>query len=79
MPLYDPIVAAYLLRPSLFELDAARVDMELRGEFTLGVTVCNFKINTKGNANVAMPCIVETVQELMFSCTSTYLNSLISQ
>ncbi len=74
MPLYDPIVAAYLLKPSLFELDAARVDIELRGEFTRGMTVCNFKETS--NAYIAMKCNAEKVRELMFSYTQTYLNSL---
>jgi purine nucleosidase len=76
MPLYDPIVAAYLLSPALFELDAARVDIELRGEFTRGMTVCNFKNKSNPNASVAMKCNAEEVRELIFSYTHTYLNRL---
>jgi purine nucleosidase len=76
MPLYDPIVAAYLLSPALFELDAARVDIELRGEFTRGMTVCNFKNKSNPNAGVAMKCNAEEVRELIFSYTQTYLNRL---
>jgi purine nucleosidase len=78
MPLYDPIVAAYLLSPALFKLDAARVDIELHGEFTRGMTVCNFKAgtNTAANASVAVQCNAEEVRELLFSYTQTYLNYL---
>jgi purine nucleosidase len=78
MPLYDPIVAAYLLRPSLFELEAARVDIELCGEYTRGMTVCNFKIKTsaEANASIAMKCNAEKVRKLIFSYSQTYLNSL---
>jgi purine nucleosidase len=76
MPLYDPIVAAYLLSPALFELDAARVDIELRGEFTRGMTVCNFKNKNNLNARVAMKCNAEEVRELIFSYTQTSLNCL---
>jgi purine nucleosidase len=76
MPLYDPIVAAYLLRPSLFDLDGARVDIELHGEFTRGMTVCNFKNKSNPNASVSMKCKAEEVRELMFSYTQTYLNGL---
>jgi purine nucleosidase len=76
MPLYDPIVAAYLLSPTLFDLDGARVDIELRGEFTRGMTVCNFKNKSNPNASVAMKCNAEEVRELMFSYTQTYLNGL---
>jgi purine nucleosidase len=76
MPLYDPIVAAYLLSPALFELDAARVDIELRGEFTRGMTVCDFKNKSNPNASVAMKCNAKEVRELIFSYTHTYLNRL---
>jgi purine nucleosidase len=78
MPLYDPIVAAYLLKPSLFELEAARVDIELRGEFTRGMTVCNFKLGAKANANVAMQCDAEAVRELIFSHTQKYLEGIVN-
>jgi purine nucleosidase len=44
MPLYDPIVVAYLKNPAWFKLQSARVDIELQGEFTRGMTVVDFKI-----------------------------------
>jgi purine nucleosidase len=76
MPLYDPLVAAYLVSPALFELDTARVDIELRGEFTRGMTVCNFKNKSNPNASVAMKCNAEEIRELIFSYTQTSLNCL---
>jgi purine nucleosidase len=78
MPLYDPIVAAYLIKPSIFELRPARVDIELRGEFTRGMTVCDFKINEniKANANVAMQCNSDEIRKLIFFYTQNYLNCL---
>ncbi len=44
MPLYDPIVVAYLKNPSWFKLQSARVDIELQGEFTRGMSVVDFKL-----------------------------------
>jgi purine nucleosidase len=43
MPLYDPIVIAYLKNSAWFEMQSARVDIELKGEFTRGMTVVDFK------------------------------------
>jgi purine nucleosidase len=59
MPLYDPIVMAYLKNPNWFQMQPARVDVELMGQFTLGMTVVDFKVaqlpsNRPANALVAM-------------------------
>ncbi|GAA0765304.1 nucleoside hydrolase [Ideonella azotifigens] len=43
MPLYDPVVAAYLSHPEHFEFRPAQVDIELQGRFTRGMTVCEFR------------------------------------
>jgi len=40
--LHDVCAVAYLGRPDLFEVKAARVDVETRGEFTRGMTVVDF-------------------------------------
>src|SRR5699024_683798 len=37
--LHDPCTIAYLIDPSIFELDHVRVDVETKGDFTYGMTV----------------------------------------
>ena len=56
MPLYDPVVAAWMLRPDLFTFQSARVDIELQGRFTRGMTVCDFRVDAlrPANAEIAM-------------------------
>ena len=67
MPLYDPLVSAWLARPELFGFQPARVDIELQGRFTRGMTVCDFRIGPQrpANAQVAMttdgPAVLEVV------------------
>jgi purine nucleosidase len=66
MPLYDPVVAAYLLAPHLFELKAAHVAVELQGLHTLGMTVCDFKLKQHpANAKVATLAQGEQVMQLI--------------
>jgi purine nucleosidase len=56
MPLYDPAVALWLHAPELFEFQAAPVDIELQGQFTRGMTVCDLRNRTgrSCNAQIAM-------------------------
>lgn len=67
MPLYDPVVAAWLWQPERFAFQSARVDVELHGRFTRGMTVCDFRVNEErpANADVAVsadgPAVVELV------------------
>ena len=69
MPLYDPVVTAWLAAPALFEFSPARVDIELQGRFTRGMTVCDFKANGQRpfNAQVAVradgPAVMRVVME----------------
>jgi purine nucleosidase len=65
MPLYDPVVAAWLMDESLFEFAPARVDIELTGHFTYGMTVCDFKRkgNQPPNTQVAISARGEAVVE----------------
>ncbi|MFT3812497.1 MAG: nucleoside hydrolase [Acidovorax sp.] len=68
MPLYDPVVAAYLSRPQDFEFQPARVDIELDGRFTRGMTVCEFRrpeqtgaqvqVATRIDATAALPALM---------------------
>jgi purine nucleosidase len=54
--LYDPTPVIWLARPELFELKPARVDIELAGRFTRGMTVCDLRAPAlaRANALVAM-------------------------
>lgn len=56
MPLYDPAVALWLHEPKLFAFQAAPVDIEIQGQFTRGMTVCDLRNRTgrPTNAQVAM-------------------------
>jgi purine nucleosidase len=74
MPIYDPVVAAYLLSPTLFELQDARVNIELQGEFTRGMTVCDFK--QEPNAKIAIRCNADKVRSTIFDSVENYLLNL---
>lgn len=54
--LYDPTPVAWLAHPQWFELRPARVDVELRGRYTRGMTVCEMRIPQRAqpNAEVAV-------------------------
>jgi purine nucleosidase len=43
MPIFDASVSAWLRWPELFTFQPARVDIELEGRFTRGMTVCDFR------------------------------------
>lgn len=67
MPLYDPVVAAWLWQPEGFRFAPARVDIELSGRFTRGMTVCDFRVGPArpANAEVAMAVDGRVVVDLM--------------
>jgi purine nucleosidase len=48
---YDPTPVMWLARPELFELRPARVDIELRGQHTRGMTVCDLRAPALSRAN----------------------------
>jgi purine nucleosidase len=52
MPLYEPVVALWLLAPELFEFQAAPVDIELVGQHTRGMTVCDLRNRDNRACNV---------------------------
>jgi purine nucleosidase len=64
MPLYDPVVAAYLARAECFEFAPARVDIELTGQHTRGMTVCDFKRKDGRSANVQVGTRVQSEEIL---------------
>ncbi len=61
--LYDPTPVAWLARPDLFTLQPARVEVELRGRFTRGMTVCDLRAPAlaRANAQVAVAADGERV------------------
>ena len=67
MPLYDPVVAAWLWQPELLRFQPARVDIELQGRFTRGMTVCDLRVGPqrRANAQVAMTADGSAVVELV--------------
>lgn len=71
MPLYDPVVAAWLWQPELFSFQSARVDIELQGRFTRGMTVCDFRVDAQrpANAEVAISADGPAVVELLLKAT----------
>ena len=56
MPMYDPVVALYLEAPRLFQFQPCHVAIELTGELTRGMTVCEFRVPRRAaiNTQVAM-------------------------
>jgi inosine-uridine nucleoside N-ribohydrolase len=49
--LYDPTPVAWLAHPQWFELRPARVDVELHGRYTRGMTVCEMRIPQRAHPN----------------------------
>lgn len=68
MPLYDPVAAAALIDSKSVAFAPARVEVECQGQYTRGMTVCEFRVPEKGNANadVAISANEERVRELLF-------------
>lgn len=50
MPMYDPVVALFLEAPHLFQFLPAHVAIELKGELTRGMTVCEFRVPRRAPA-----------------------------
>ncbi len=63
--LYDPTPVVWLARPELFDLQPARVDIELAGRFTRGMTVCDLRAPAlaRANAQVALQAQGEAALE----------------
>ncbi len=75
MPLYDPVVAAWLAAPGLFEFSPARVDIETQGRFSRGMTVCDFKATAAQpfNAEVAVRAQGPAVVALMLDSLRSFM------
>lgn len=55
-PVHDPCTIAYLLKPEIFEVQPAYLDVETQGQLTAGETVVDFAglMNQKSNAKILM-------------------------
>lgn len=50
-PMYDPTAVAWLAHPEWFTLQPARVEVELHGRFTRGMTVCELRVPHRAQPN----------------------------
>jgi len=70
-PMYDPTPVAWLAHPEWFTLQPARVDVELQGTLTRGMTVCELRVpqRARPNAEVALtadgPKVMDWAVELL--------------
>jgi purine nucleosidase len=73
MPLHDPVTIAYLLRPDLFVLEPAFVQIETTGLYSLGASICEFRVPAKATANalVATKADGEAIIELVLEALSS--------
>lgn len=62
MPLHDPTTVAWLLYPELFEVQPARVEVELSGRHSRGMTVVEFRIPQRGEANAQVATLTQGEQ-----------------
>lgn len=83
----DPLAVAALVDPAILEFDAMRVDIELKGEHTYGMTVCDSRhrqpsatgsaargtmLSTTHNAEVATGVDVSRFWDLFLDVLATY-------
>jgi purine nucleosidase len=62
--LYDPTPVAWLAHPQWFELRPARIDVELHGRFTRGMTVCELRIPQRAQPNAEVAVRAAGIQVL---------------
>jgi len=63
-PVHDVCAVAWVASPELFSLVPARVQVEVAGQLTAGMTVTDFDLGDGGNALVAMDIEVEKYWEV---------------
>jgi inosine-uridine nucleoside N-ribohydrolase len=73
-PLHDPCAVAHVVDPTLLRTQPMHVDIELRGEFTAGRTVCDVHGVTgkPANAHVGMQIDVPRFWDLLIDTLATY-------
>ena len=64
---YDPTPVMWLARPELFELQRARVDLELAGRHTRGMTVCDMRAPALARANAQVAVKVQGDEALAWA------------
>ena len=62
MAVYDPTAAAALVRPACMQFRPAHMVMECRGEHTRGMTVVEWRVPRKAQANVQVASVADAVQ-----------------
>jgi inosine-uridine nucleoside N-ribohydrolase len=73
-PVHDPCVVASLMDPEVLTSKPMRVDIELRGEFTRGRTVCDQygKTGRAPNAHVGLEINTRRFWDLLIETLATY-------
>ena len=73
-PLHDPLVAAYMMRPELFEGEAARVFVECQSELCMGQTIADWwnKSGEAANATIISKVDAEGFFMLLGECLHRY-------
>jgi len=73
-PLHDPCAVAAVIDPTLVERKPMRVDIELRGEFTAGRTVCDVYGTTGRPANAEVGVGIDAARfwDLLIETLATY-------
>ena len=73
-PVHDPCAVAWLIDPAVASTRRMRVDIETRGEFTYGRTVCDWHAITgrAPNAEVATDLDADRFWELMIAALANY-------
>jgi purine nucleosidase len=61
-PVHDPLTVAYVLDPSVLEVVAAPLDVELRGELTLGMTVADLRAPAPEGCTTAVALSVDAAR-----------------
>lgn len=61
-PMYDPTPVAWLAHPEWFKLQPARVDVELKGSFTRGMTVCELRVPRRAQPNAEVAVAADGAQ-----------------
>lgn len=69
MSVYDPTAAALWLQPDLATWRPARIDVELMGQHTRGMTVCEFRVPRKAQPNAEVAGVVKeaAVRDLLLA------------
>ena len=73
-PVHDPCAVARVIDPGIMECRRANVEIETRGTWTYGATVCDFHGVTgrAPNAQVATKLNVEKFWDLMLAALASY-------